>query len=589
MTTQVDPISLQVIGGALHSIAEQMGNVLYRMSYSSIIRESQDLGAGLFDRDYNTLCESDSTPMHIGSLPGYLRGIEKSVPLDAWKPGDWVIHNHPYFGASHSPDIAIVMPVFFEGELVGFSANTAHHVDIGAATPGLVIDIPDMYAEGMLLNGLKLYEAGVRNEWLWKFIRDNTRVPGLVMGDLEAQIASAELGVQRFEQLMATYGKETVLQATRQLMDYTEGMLRREIAKIPDGDYVAEGFLDDDGRNRGVNLPIRVTVRVRGDDVEVDLTGSSPQVPTAFNVPFEGSTKVACFFAFRALLLDTYTHAEYIPQNEGSFRPVKVTAPLGCIFNPIAPAAAEARFSQIQRVVDLIIKALAPVLPDKCTAGNAAVLSFAAYSGVRPGGDYWVFLEVNEAAMGGRPLSDGPDTIEELMRNTRNNPLEDLGMHLPLICDRYEVRDDVPPGPGRFRGGVGVVKAQRYLSPGFMTHEADRNEDAPWGVFGGHPGHCGRVTVTRTATGEVTDMPAKFSGLRTETGDVITYYSPAGGGYGDPLQRDPAKVLDDVLDGFIDAGHARAAYGVVLKEVDDGYGWALDSEATTALRAGMAA
>jgi N-methylhydantoinase B len=285
MSVQVDPISLQVIGGALHSIAEQMGNVLYRMSYSSIIRESQDLGAGLFDRDYNTLCESDSTPMHIGSLPGYLRGIEKTVPLSDWKPGDCVIHNHPYYGASHSPDIGIVMPVFFEGELVGFSANTAHHVDIGAATPGLVIDIPDVYAEGMLLNGLKLYNEGVRNEALWKFIRDNTRVPGLVMGDLEAQIASAELGVQRFIQLMQTYGKDTVLQATRQLMDYTENMLRREIAKIPDGDYVAEGFMDDDGRTRGVTLPIKVTVRVRGDDVEVDLTGSSPQVPTAFNVP----------------------------------------------------------------------------------------------------------------------------------------------------------------------------------------------------------------------------------------------------------------------------------------------------------------
>ncbi|MEP4104566.1 MAG: hydantoinase B/oxoprolinase family protein, partial [Nitratireductor sp.] len=463
MTQEVDPITLQVIGGALHSIADQMGTVLYRMSYSSIIRESQDLGAGLFDRDYNTLCESDSTPMHIGSLPGYLRGIEKSIPLDQWQPGDVVIHNHPYFGASHSPDIAIVMPVFFEDELVGFSANTAHHIDIGAATPGLIMDIPDVYAEGMLLNGIKLFEAGKRNDTMWKYIRDNTRVPSQVMNDLEAQIASAELGVARFQQLMEKYGRATVLRATRQLMDYTENMLRREIAKIPDGEYVAEGFLDDDGRNRGVTLPLKVTVRVAGDAVEVDLTGSSAQVPTAYNVPFEGSTKVACFFAFRALLLDTYTHSEYIPQNEGSFRPVKVTAPLGSIFNPIAPAAAEARFAQIQRIVDLIIKALAPVLPDKCTAGNAAVLSFAAYSGVRESGDYWVFLEVNEAAMGGRPQSDGPDTIEELMRNTRNNPLEDLGMHLPLICDRYEIRDDAAPGAGKFRGGAGVVKSQRFL------------------------------------------------------------------------------------------------------------------------------
>jgi N-methylhydantoinase B len=404
------------------------------------------------------------------------------------------------------------------------------------------------------------------------------------MGDLEAQIASAELGVLRFQQLLQSYGKETVLQATRQLMDYTEGMLRREIAKIPDGDYVAEGFLDDDGRNRGVTLPVKVTVKIRGDGVEVDLTGSSPQVPTAFNVPFDGSTKVACYFAFRALLLDTYTHQEYIPQNEGSFRPVKVTAPLGCIFNPIAPAAAEARFSQIQRVVDLIIKALAPVLPEKCTAGNAAVLSFAAYSGLRPNGDYWVFLEVNEAAMGGRPSSDGPDTIEELMRNTRNNPLEDLGMHLPLICDRYEVRDDVPPGAGKFRGGAGVVKSQRYLTPGFMTHEADRHEDAPWGIFGGKAGHVGKVELRNDRAGKLVYQPAKFSGLRTEAGDMITYLSPVGGGYGDPLERDAQKVLDDVLDGFITADHARNDYGVVLDEVDDGYGWALNTAETERLR-----
>ena len=587
-TAAIDPITLQVIGGALHSIAEQMGNVLYRMSYSSIIRESQDLGAGLFDCDFNTLCESDSTPMHIGSLPGYLRGIEKSIPLSAWKPGDCVIHNHPYYGASHSPDIAVVMPVFFENELVGFAANTAHHVDIGAATPGLIIDVPDMFAEGMLFNGTKLYEEGKRSESLWRYIRDNTRVPNLVMGDLEAQIASAELGVKRFQELLATYGKETVFQTTRQLMDYTEGMLRREIAKIPDGDYTAEGFLDDDGRNRGKHLPVKVTVKKRGNGVEVDLTGSAAQSPTAFNVPFEGSTKVACYFAFRALLLDTYTHEEHIPQNEGSFRPVKVTAPLGSIFNPIAPVAAEARFCQIQRVVDLIIKALSPVLPDRCTAGNAATLSFAAFSGVRANGEYWVFLEVNEAAMGGRPKSDGPDTVEELMRNTRNNPLEDLGMHLPLICDRYELRDDVMPGAGKFRGGQGVVKSQRFLTPGFITHESDRHDDAPWGVFGGKPGVGGKYEIYNNKTPhDVAQYPAKFSGLRVSEGDVACYFSPSGGGYGDPLERPAQQVLEDVLDDFITLEHARKAYGVVLKSADDGFAWALDATATEALRASM--
>ncbi|MFK7893364.1 MAG: hydantoinase B/oxoprolinase family protein [Granulosicoccus sp.] len=587
MSKEIDPITLQVIGGALHSIAEQMGNVLYRMSYSSIIRESQDLGAGLFDKEFNTLCESDSTPMHIGSLPGYLRGIEQTIALSDWQPGDCVIHNHPYKGASHSPDIAIVIPVFVDDELLGFSANTAHHVDIGAATPGLIIDVPDVWAEGMLLDGLKLYDKGERVEPLWQYIRGNTRVPGLVMGDLEAQIASAELGARRFEELLRRYGKDVVIQATKQLMDYTERMMRAEITKIPDGEYFAEGFLDDDGRNRETTLPVKVCVKVTGDSVEVDLTGSSAQVPTAFNVPFDGSTKVAAYFAFRALLLDTYTNTDDIPQNEGSFRPIKVTAPPGCIFNPVSPAAAEARFCQIQRMVDLIIKALAPVLPDKCTAGNAATLSFAAYSGVRDNGEYWVFLEVNEAAMGGRPLSDGPDTVEELMRNTRNNPLEDLGMHLPLICDRYEVRDDVAPGAGKFRGGAGVVKSQRYLTPGFMTHESDRHLDAPWGIFGGKPGSGGKMEIYNVSNpADIRQEYSKFSGLRTEQGDVVSYFSPAGGGYGDPKERDPQKVLDDVLDDFISVDQAAEDYAVVLVAVDDGYGWKVDEQAT-ALKRGV--
>ncbi len=578
----VDPITLQVIGGALHTIAKEMGHVLYRMSYSSIIRESEDLGAGLFDRAFNTLCESDSTPMHIGSIPAYLRGIDATLH-DPWEPGDIVIHNHPYYGASHSPDIAIVAPVFYEGELVGFSGNTAHHVDIGAATPGLIIDVPDVFAEGMLFKGVKLYERGTLNRALWQFIETNTRAPQQVMGDIEAQVAAAELGVKRFGELLDQYGKETLLAACDELMDYSERMLRRQIAAIPDGTYRAEGFLDDDGRNRGAPLPVKVTVRIAGDSAEVDLTGSSPQVPTAFNVPFEGSAKVACYFAFRALLLDTYTVTEFVPQNEGSFRPIAVTAPKGTIYNPEYPTAAEARFAQIQRIVDCIIKALAPVVPDKITAGSSATLSFAAYSGVRPDGNYWVFLEVNEGSYGGRPETDGPDSIDALMANTRNNPIEDLGMHLPLICDRYELRDDVPAAAGLHRGGLGVVKTQRFLTPGYMTHEADRHDDAPWGVLGGHTGAGGQVFKYNAGAPTARDaLPAKYSGLRTAPGDAIEIRTPCGGGYGDPLERDPARVRDDVLDGFSTREHARAAYGVVLDEA-----FTVDVAATDALRAAL--
>jgi N-methylhydantoinase B len=580
----IDPITLQVINGALQTIAEEMGHVLYRMSFSSIIRESQDLGAGLFDTDFNTLCESESTPLHIGSLPGYLAGIRDTLQGGEWHDGDLVIHNHPYHGSSHSPDIAVVVPVFHEGTLVGYSANTAHHLDIGAATPGLIIDIPDVFAEGMLFAGTKLYERGKRNEAMWDFIGRNSRAARQLQDDLDAQIASARLGAKRFAELMDRYGRQTVLDATRQLMDYTERVLRQRIAAIPDGEYRAEGFLDDDGKNRDVRLPIKVCVRVKGDDIEVDLTGSAKQVETAFNVPFEGSTKVACFCAIRSLLLDAVTSDVKVPSNQGSFRPVKVTAPKGSIYNPIFPAAAEARFAQINRVIDLIYKALAPVLPNDIIAGSSASLSFCSYAGVRPSGDYWVFLEVNEGSYGGRPRSDGPDSIDSLMANTRNNPLEDLAMHLPMICDRYELRDDVMPGAGRSRGGIGVVKAQRVLTDAFITHENERHHDVPWGIFGGRPGAVGKVDIYNVArAGDVKHMPAKFSGLRVAAGDVHVFYGPCGGGFGDPLERPAEKVLDDVLDGFCTVEHARTAYGVVLDPVAE----TVDAAATRALRERM--
>jgi N-methylhydantoinase B len=577
----IDPITLQVINGALQTIAEEMGHILYRMSFSSIIRESQDLGAGLFDVDFNTLCESESTPLHIGSLPGYLAGIKETLQDATWYDGDVVIHNHPYYGSSHSPDIAVVVPVFHDDQLVGFAANTAHHVDIGAATPGLIIDIPDVFAEGMLFAGTKLYDRGKRNEALWAFIGRNSRAAGQLQADLDAQIASARLGARRFRELMDRYGRQTILDATQQLMDYTERVLRQRISAIPDGEYRAEGFLDDDGKNRDIRLPIKVCVRIQGDGIEIDLTGSSDQVETGFNVPFEGSTKVACFCAIRSLLLDTAIAQVQVPTNQGSFRPVKVIAPKGSLYNPRFPAAAEARFAQCNRVIDLIYKALAPVLPDEVIAGSSASLSFCAYSGVRPNSDYWVFLEVNEGAYGGRPRSDGPDSIDNLMANTRNNPLEDLAMHLPMICDRYELRDDVMPGAGRFRGGIGVVKAQRMLSDGFITHENERHHDPPWGIFGGEPGQVGKVEIYHVDRPEqIIPMPAKFSGVRMRAGDVHVFYAPCGGGFGDPLERPAAQLLDDVLDGFCTVEHARTAYGVVIDPAAE----AVDARATQLLR-----
>ncbi len=424
---------------------------------------------------------------------------------------------------------------------------------------------------------------------MWNFIGRNSRAARQLQDDLDAQIASARLGAKRFAELMDRYGRQMVLDATKQLMDYTERVLRQRIAAIPDGEYRAEGFLDDDGKNRDVRLPIKVCVRVKGDGIEVDLTGSSKQVETAFNVPFEGSTKVACFCAIRSLLLDAVTSDVKVPSNQGSFRPVTVIAPKGSIYNPIYPAAAEARFAQINRVIDLIYKALAPVLPNDIIAGSSASLSFCSYAGLRPSGDYWVFLEVNEGSYGGRPRSDGPDCIDSLMANTRNNPIEDLAMHLPMICDRYELRDDVMPGAGRSRGGIGVVKAQRVLTDAFITHENERHHDVPWGIFGGGPGQVGKVDIYNVARPrDIKSMPAKFSGLRVAAGDVHAFYAPCGGGYGDPLERTAEKVLDDVLDGFCTVEHARTAYGVIVDPVAESVDQGGDRRAAPA-HAGFAA
>lgn len=564
-TTTIDPITLQVIRGSIETIAEEMAHVLFRMSFSSIIRESEDLGAGLFDTEFNTLCESESTPMHIGSIPGYLDGIRETLDDGEWYEDDVVVHNHPYHGASHTPDLAIVIPIFHHGELVGYSANTAHHIDIGAATPGLIIDVPDVYAEGMLFAGTKLYRKGKRNDTLWSFIRNNSRASRQLVDDIEAQIASARLGVKRFKELLDHYGKDLVFGACNQLMDYSEKMLRQRIKAIPDGEYRAEGWLDDDGRNRGQHLPVKVCVKVKGDRIEVDLTGSAPQTPTAYNVPFEGSTKVAAFAAFRKLLLDTATSETRVPSNQGSFRPIEVIAPKGSIFNPEAPASAEARFTQCNYMIDLIMKAMAPVLPEEIIAGSSASISFASYAGVRDTGDYWVFLEVNEGAYGGRPDSDGPDAIDNLMANTRNNPLEDLAMHIPMICERYELRDDVMPGAGKYRGGIGVVKAQRMLTDGIITHESERHSNVPWGIFGGTEGAAGKCEIYSAANDDAPrQMHSKFHGEAVRKDDVMAYYSPCGGGYGSPLERKPQKVLDDVLDGFCSPEHAYDIYGVVL-------------------------
>jgi len=577
---EIDPITFRVLGGAFTSIAKEMGAILYRMAYSSLIRETEDLGAGILDPKGRLICESDSTPMHCGSMPFYIKGILKKLEGNIHE-GDIIIHNDPYAGASHNPDVAIVVPVFHQGELIAFAADTAHWLDTGGAVPGLVIDVLDVYAEGKIFNALKLYDRGRLNQDLYDLIRDNIRVPGITMGDMEAQIASARVGAERFLHLVEKYGVDVVMGGAYQWMAYSEQMLRREIAKIPDGEYTEEGWLDDDGRHRGVPLKIKVTVRVKGDEIEIDYTGSSPQTVTAFNSPFEGSTCVGAYYIVRMLFLDEFLLETPIPQNEGMIRPVKVTAPKGTIYNPNFPAACTARFCPNNRAADLVIRALSPHLPTRATAGNSAVVGAVAYSGVRDDNSYWIYVEVNEGAYGGRATKDGLDAVDTLLVNARNNPIEELDWHYPVRNMRYEL-DDRLPAPGKWRGGIGVVRQNLFLTPAFLSSETERasGKDLPRGIFGGKNGHAGSLILNPGAEDEVV-LPSKEEGRPVKAGDIFQFTSPSGAGYGDPFERSSELVLEDYLDGFVTLETAESEYGVAIDAASE----TIDQAKTSQLRA----
>ena len=580
---EVDPVTLRVLGGAFHAVAKEMAGVLFRMSYSSIIRESEDLGAGIFDRAGREICESDTMPLHIGSLPWYIRGFLHRLDGDI-VDGDVIVHNHPYLGASHTPDIAVAVPIFWEGELLGFSAVTAHVLDVGGSYPGINADAFDMYAEAKIYNGLRWYQAGELNEDLDRMIFDNVRTETMNRGDLEAMLAACQLGCERFSRLLRRYGADVVMSAAYEWMDYSERMLRAEIAKIPDGEYEAPtGWLDDDAHDRETPLRVETTVRVEGDEITIDLTGSNPEVPTGYNVPFEGSLLVAAYFVIRTLLLDEVTYPEHVPQNDGVFRPVTVEAPRGTIYNPNFPRACFSRFCQIQRVIDNTILALADVLPEQVTAGNSAGIHFCSYSGFdEASGQYWIYLEVNEGAYGGRHGKDAMDSVDNLMVNTRNNPIEELDMRFPVRCDRYELRD-VPASPGKWRGGIGIVRENRFLVDGTFSSEGDRHLDPPRGIFGGSDGATARVT--KNPAGPATeDLFAKVTGFPCQAQDVIRIEAPNGAGYGSPLERPPEAVRDDVLDGFTTPELALEIYRVVL---GPGPSFDVDSAATAALRTGV--
>ncbi|WCK55167.1 hydantoinase B/oxoprolinase family protein [Aneurinibacillus sp. Ricciae_BoGa-3] len=580
---KIDPITAQVIRGALENVAIEMGHKLARMSYSSIIRESEDFGCALVDVNNQQLCESShSTPLQSGPIPGYVRGIRKIMAErgDEFADGDVIMHNSAYHGASHGPDIGFCVPVFYKGELIGFSVTTAHHLDVGALTPGScgIVDAVDAYAEGLQFKAIKVYDKGRKNEYVWHMLRDNIRASDMVVGDMEAQIAAAKIGAQRYLEIVEKYGLETVLAASDDLMSYSETMMRSAIEKLPDGVYAAEGFLDgylDSPDPAKRNLKIAVTVTIDGSDMTIDLTGTAPQIDDRpINMPLEGTVDCAIYLTLRSILLDSTIYGT-IPQNSGLTRPVRIVAPKGTLCNPIFPAPTIARFGSGNIVADTLMKALSQVVPRQVSAG-VGNLNVIAFSGLK-GEDYWVYMDIMEGSYGGRSGKDGMDAVDTLYANTRNNPIEDIESHYPLRINRYELRND-GSGAGKWRGGLGSVREVSFLAPSSFSVEGEGHAHAPWGFSGGEDGKVGSLSLNPGIEGEEA-LPSKIPNRRAKEGDTLQLVGPSGGGYGNPMERDAELVLADVLDEYISRETARDKYGVIIMDSGE-----IDYEATSKVR-----
>ena len=562
----IDPVTASVIQGALQNIAIEMGFKLMRMSYSSIIRESEDFGAALTDKNGNQIAESiQSTPLQSGPIPGYVKNVIEVFKKrgSKFKNGDVIMHNDPYGGASHGPDIALIVPVFLGKKLIGFSGTTAHHLDIGALSPGScgIVDAIDVYAEGLQFKAIKVYDGGIRNEEVWQILKDNVRAPGMVVGDMEAQVAACKIGSERFIELVNRFGLKEVNDASNSLMDYSERLMRKAIRDIPDGVYSAktyiDGFLEDPERS---NLPIVVTISVKEDNMLVDLNGTAPQVQDRpINMPLIGTVDIAIWLTIRSVLLDTEVYG-YIPQNSGLTRPISLKVPQGCLANPIFPAPVIARFTPGNQLADTVMKALAKAVPNQVSAG-VGNLKVIAFSGLKKE-THWVHMEIFEGSYGGRINKNGMDAVDTLYANTRNNPIEDIESHLPMRVTKYELREDTS-GAGQTRGGLGACREFQFLEDGGFSVEGEGHMFAPWGFQGGKDGKTAELHLIHN-DGNSKKLPSKVPYHKTKKGDTFLAIGPSAGGYGNAFERNPYDVYEDFLDEIISVESAKNDYGVII-------------------------
>lgn len=568
---QIDPIRLEVLKNGFDMIADEMALILMRTAHSPIVRDSMDFSTAICDAEGRTLAQGVTTPMHLGSFYDAMRFLLDRYGNDT-RPGDVFIGNDPYAAAGqHLPDIYIVKPLFHDGALIGWATSLAHHADVGGIVPGSnALGATEIYQEGLRLPFLKLRDAGRTNQAIWDIVALNVRVPDQVLGDLKAQEAACIAGEREFLELFKRHGAVTMHRYIEALHDYAERLTRVEITEIPDGTYRFTDHIDGLGENPEP-IVFQLALTVTGDTVIADWTGSSLQVPGGVNTPLP-FTKACVYAALRSVM------GADIPNCHGFTRPITVSAPLGTVVNSVHPAPTGARGITGYRMIDCMFGALAQAVPERVAADGAGGSTLPSFGGYIDGRAF-VFSETFMGTWGATALHDGQEGVPHIGANQANVPIEMIEQSYPLRIQRYGI---VPGtgGPGRHRGGHAMMRDYEFLAEsGTFSVRSDKRAFPPHGLFGGKPGQPSRNTL-ETATGSRT-LPALLTlPIRLCRGDVFRHVMAGGGGYGDPMERDPQSVLDDVIEETLTAAEADRDYGVVI-----GAGPSVDRAATAARRA----
>jgi N-methylhydantoinase B len=548
------PVTVEVVRNAIVAYSDEMANVLAKSAYNMMIYEVRDYCCGLIDTSGRMISQNrGGLPIFLADLGIAVEDGIKRYGHDGFKPGDVLVMNHGHTCGQHLNNVVVYAPCFVDGELVAFAANRAHWVDIGGMRQGFgSYATTEIYGEGLQMRSLKIYQAGERNDTLWQIINDNIRYPEASLGDLRAQIASCQVGAQRYGELVKRYGRDTVETCIATIWDQAEASARAVIEKIPDGAYEAESFLDDDGRNLGKTLRVKVKVIVKGSTITVDYSEMNPQVNSPLNSGRSGGI-AAARVAFKALT------SPDLDVNEGCFRPLQVDLPEGTMLSARPPAALGLWSIALPTVIDTILKALAPAVPHMIPAAHKGDMGGCSFFGFREDdGQRFILLNIFGGGWGGRPREDGESASVSICQgDVRNTPIELQEIKYPFIIEEQSLRPD-SGGAGRHRGGLGLTLTYRCLQDCRANINFERTQCPPWGLHGGGEGAYNMGIVHSVEGGS--KMVRKGTEIELRAGDRVTFLTAGGGGYGDPKTRARGEVARDIAEGFVTAEGAMA-YG----------------------------